>query len=182
MPEMPEELGDLKDLKDQMPEVTMDDMKKLKEMATKKDEEPEEENVFFSLIFFDQNRIGLICDIFFVLFSPPFGIFFCFACRIDRGKFALVAKKDRYNDLIFSGSCYKIFFLPLLNLYFFFNQHDEAKAAAMLERYLALEKEIVEAEQGSPKMILAHKKQQLEEIEGKLHEQRELVEKLERET
>ena len=59
---------------------------------------------------------------------------------------------------------------------------QEKQGHAMLERYLALEKEIAEAEKCSPKMILVQRRQQLEEVESKLHDQRLLVEKLEAET
>ena len=51
-----------------------------------------------------------------------------------------------------------------------------------MERYLALEKEIAEAENGSPTMVLQHKKTQQGQLLAKIAEQKALVQKLENET
>ena len=52
----------------------------------------------------------------------------------------------------------------------------------VLERYLALEDEIAQAEQNSPKMALDQKKSQVETLRAKITEQQVLVEKLEEST
>ena len=53
---------------------------------------------------------------------------------------------------------------------------------AVLERYLALEDEIAQAEQDSPKIALDQKKGQVETLRAKITEQQVLVEKLEEST
>ncbi len=53
---------------------------------------------------------------------------------------------------------------------------------AVLERYLALEKDIGEAEKGSPSMALQHKKKQVAELDGKIVTQQKKVEELESQT
>ena len=46
---------------------------------------------------------------------------------------------------------------------------------AVLERYLALEQEIAQAEQGSPTMVLQHKKNQIAQLDDKITQQKEVV-------
>ena len=53
---------------------------------------------------------------------------------------------------------------------------------AVLERYLALEDEIAQAEQNSPKIALDQKKGQVETLRAKITEQQVLIEKLEEST
>ena len=52
----------------------------------------------------------------------------------------------------------------------------------MLERYLALESEIADAENGSPTMKLQHKRKQIEGLEAKIAEQEAVVDRLKSET
>jgi len=53
---------------------------------------------------------------------------------------------------------------------------------AVLERYLALEQEIAEAEKGGPIMVHEQKRIQKAALDKKLQQQTELVSKLESET
>ena len=68
----------------------------------------------------------------------------------------------------------------------FFNQESPLQkqevGQAVLERYLALEDEIAQAEQNSPKIALDQKKGQVETLRAKITEQQVLVEKLEEST
>ena len=59
---------------------------------------------------------------------------------------------------------------------------QETVGQAMLERYLALESEIADAENGSPTMKLQHKRKQIEGLEAKIAEQEAVVDRLKSET
>ncbi len=59
---------------------------------------------------------------------------------------------------------------------------QEAVTQAILERYLELEKDIAEAEKGSPTMALQHKKKQIAQLDAKIVEQSSRVSKLETQT
>ena len=53
---------------------------------------------------------------------------------------------------------------------------------AVLERYLALEKEIAQAEKESPKMVLDHKQTQITQLTTKIIEQEIQLDKLTEDT
>ena len=82
-------------------------------------------------------------------------------------------------------SFYESFALILVTCDFFYPESPLQKqevGQAVLERYLALEDEIAQAEQNSPKIALDQKKGQVETLRAKITEQQVLVEKLEEST
>lgn len=59
---------------------------------------------------------------------------------------------------------------------------QERVGQEVLERYLALEEEIAAAEQGSPTMVLEHKRAQIDQLDQKIADQHALLQKYETET
>ena len=69
-----------------------------------------------------------------------------------------------------------------LSSFFFFNIFNETfqptVSADVLEKYIALEEQIAEAEKDSPAMLLQQKQEQIQQLSIRIEEQHELVDQL----
>ena len=69
-------------------------------------------------------------------------------------------------------------FYPALFSTFFIQSFQPTVSADVLEKYIALEEQIAEAEKDSPAMLLQQKQEQIQQLSIRIEEQHELVDQL----
>ena len=71
------------------------------------------------------------------------------------------------------------FILPFfLNIFLYIQSFQPTVSADVLEKYIALEEQIAEAEKDSPAMLLQQKQEQIQQLSIRIEEQHELVDQL----
>ena len=70
------------------------------------------------------------------------------------------------------------FILPFIFKTFFIQSFQPTVSADVLEKYIALEEQIAEAEKDSPAMLLQQKQEQIQQLSIRIEEQHELVDQL----
>merc|ERR1712001_259986 len=65
-----------------------------------------------------------------------------------------------------------------LNIFLYIQSFQPTVSADVLEKYIALEEQIAEAEKDSPAMLLQQKQEQIQQLSIRIEEQRELVDQL----
>lgn len=65
-----------------------------------------------------------------------------------------------------------------LNIFLHIQSFQPTVSADVLEKYIALEEQIAEAEKDSPAMLLQQKQEQIQQLSIRIEEQHELVDQL----
>merc|ERR1712001_327988 len=65
-----------------------------------------------------------------------------------------------------------------LNIFLYIQSFQPTVSADVLEKYIALEEQIAEAEKDSPAMLLQQKQEQIQQLSIRIEEQHELVDQL----